>query len=129
MKKRHELGIEDQYELNAARCKAALDLLRGQRKLVAKYRHDAFVQIDDVTNEGVVASSSSRFRSDILKGQIQPVATVVPVEGSGGERCAPRLRRVRRDQLLAHAGEPAQDAGSGPNHRRVNDGIAILGGG
>ena len=58
MKKKPELGIKDPYELNEAQYKAALDLLRGQRKLVGKYWHDAFVQIDDFTNEGVVASGS-----------------------------------------------------------------------
>ena len=58
MKKKPELGIKDPYELNEAQYNAALDLLRAQRKLVGKYWHDAFVQIDDFTNEGVVASSS-----------------------------------------------------------------------
>ena len=38
--------------------KAALDLLREQRKLVGRYWHDAFVQMDDFKNEGVVASCS-----------------------------------------------------------------------
>jgi putative spermidine/putrescine transport system substrate-binding protein len=52
MKTNPALGIKDPYELNEAQYKAALDLLRGQRKLVAKYWHDAFVQIDDFTNEG-----------------------------------------------------------------------------
>ena len=58
MKNKPELGIKDPYELNEAQYKAALDLLRAQRKIVGKYWHDAFVQIDDFTNEGVVASSS-----------------------------------------------------------------------
>ena len=46
------LGIKDPYELNEDRYKAALDLLRQQRKLVGRYWHDAFVQIDDFKNEG-----------------------------------------------------------------------------
>ena len=38
--------------------KAALELLRVQRKLVSRYWHDANVQVDDFTNEGIAASSS-----------------------------------------------------------------------
>jgi len=84
MKKNPALGIKDPYELTEAQYKAALDLLRGQRKLVGKYWHDAFVQIDDFTNEGVVASSSWQFMANILKSKNRPVATVVPTEGATG---------------------------------------------
>jgi putative spermidine/putrescine transport system substrate-binding protein len=84
MKKNPGLGIKDPYELSEAQYKAALDLLRGQRKLVGKYWHDAFVQIDDFTNEGVVASSSWQFMANILKSKNRPVATVVPTEGATG---------------------------------------------
>lgn len=84
MKKNPALGIKDPYELNETQYKAALELLRGQRKLVGKYWHDAFVQIDDFTNEGVVASSSWQFQANILASKKQPIATVVPVEGATG---------------------------------------------
>ncbi len=84
MKTKPDLGIKDPYELNEAQYKAALDLLRNQRKLVGKYWHDAFVQIDDFTNEGVVASSSWQFQANILKSKNRPIATVVPVEGATG---------------------------------------------
>ena len=56
-----ELGIKDPYELNDEQYAATLDLLRQQRELVSRYWHDAFVQIDDFTNEGVVASSAWPF--------------------------------------------------------------------
>lgn len=55
------LGIKDPYELNEDQYKASLDLLRKQRQLVGRYWHDAFVQIDDFKNEGVVASGSWPF--------------------------------------------------------------------
>jgi putative spermidine/putrescine transport system substrate-binding protein len=84
MKKKPELGIKDPYELNETQYKAALDLLRGQRKLVGKYWHDAFVQIDDFTNEGVAASSSWQFMANILASKKAPIATVVPDEGATG---------------------------------------------
>ncbi len=79
-----ELGIKDPYELNEDQYKAALELLRAQRKLVARYWHDAMVQIDDFKNEGVVASSSWGFQVNLLKGEKQPIASVVPVEGATG---------------------------------------------
>lgn len=84
MKTKPELGIKDPYELNETQYKAVLELLRGQRKLVGRYWHDAFVQIDDFTNEGVVASSSWQFQANILKAKGRPIATVVPVEGATG---------------------------------------------
>lgn len=79
-----ELGIKDPYELNEDQYKAALTLLRAQRKIVARYWHDAFVQIDDFTNEGVVASSSWGFQANVLKSKNAPIATVVPKEGASG---------------------------------------------
>lgn len=82
--KQPALGIKDPYELNEAQYKAALELLRAQRKLVGKYWHDAFVQIDDFTNEGVVASSSWQFQANILGSKQRPIATVVPSEGATG---------------------------------------------
>lgn len=84
MKAKPELGIKDPYELNEAQYKATLDLLRNQRKLVGKYWHDAFVQIDDFTNEGVVASSSWQFQANILRSKNRPIATTVPTEGATG---------------------------------------------
>ena len=38
-----DLGIISPYELNEDQYKAALDLLRQQRKLVGRYWHDAFI--------------------------------------------------------------------------------------
>ncbi len=78
-----ELGIKDPYELNEDQYKAALDLLRGQRQLVSRYWHDAFIQIDDFKNEGVVASGSWPFQVNLLKAD-QPVASVFPKEGVTG---------------------------------------------
>ena len=72
MKKKPELGIKDPYELNEDQYKAALELLRGQRKLVGRYWHDAMVQIDDFKNEGVAASSSWPFQVNLLKGEKKP---------------------------------------------------------
>ncbi|MFP3336072.1 spermidine/putrescine ABC transporter substrate-binding protein, partial [Pseudomonas sp. SIMBA_064] len=53
-----ELGIKDPYELNEAKYKAVLELLRQQQPQIHRYWHDATVQMSDVKNDGVVASSS-----------------------------------------------------------------------
>ncbi len=79
-----ELGIKDPYELNEDQYKAALDLLRAQRKIVQRYWHDAMVQVDDFTNEGVVASSSWPFQVNLLVSQKKPIASTIPSEGATG---------------------------------------------
>lgn len=79
-----ELGIKDPYELNEKQYQAALDLLRGQRKLVSRYWHDAMVQIDDFKNEGMVASDSWPFQVNLLKADGVPVASTIPKEGATG---------------------------------------------
>ena len=84
MNHKPELGIKDPYELNEDQYAAALALLREQRKIVSRYWHDAFVQMDDFTNEGFVASSSWPFQVNILQSQDKPIASVIPVEGATG---------------------------------------------
>nr|WP_319490766.1 ABC transporter substrate-binding protein [uncultured Desulfobacter sp.] len=83
-KHKPELGIQDPYELNETQYKAAVEILRGQRKIVNRYWHDAFVQIDDFTNEGVVASSAWPFQVNILQSKGQPIASTIPEEGATG---------------------------------------------
>ena len=78
-----ELGITSPYELNEDQYKASLDLLRVQRTLVGRYWHDAFIQMDDFKNEGVVASGSWPFQVGILKADT-PIASTIPQEGATG---------------------------------------------
>ena len=91
-----ELGITSPYELNDDQYAAALDLLRQQRELVGRYWHDAFIQIDDFKNEGVVASGSWPFQVNLLKSEGQPVASTIPEEGATGWA----------DTLMLHAEAP-----------------------
>jgi len=84
MKHKPELGITDPYALNEDQYKAALDLLRVQRTLVGRYWHDAFIQMDDFKNEGVVASSSWPFMVNVLKAEGAKVASTFPEEGITG---------------------------------------------
>lgn len=79
-----ELGIQDPYELNEAQYKAVLELLRQQQPLIHRYWHDATVQMSDVKNEGVVASSSWGYMVNGLKAENQPVASTIPKEGATG---------------------------------------------
>jgi putative spermidine/putrescine transport system substrate-binding protein len=79
-----ELGIKSPYELNADQYKAALDLLRQQRTLVSRYWHDAFIQMDDFKNEGVVASGSWPFQVNLLVSEKLPISSTIPVEGATG---------------------------------------------
>jgi putative spermidine/putrescine transport system substrate-binding protein len=90
------LGAEQPYALSQEQYDAALDLLRQQRELVGRYWHDAFIQIDDFTNEGVAASSSWPFQVNILQAGGAPVASVVPEEGATGWA----------DTTLMHANAP-----------------------
>jgi putative spermidine/putrescine transport system substrate-binding protein len=79
-----ELGITDPYALNEAQYTAALDVLRKQHPLVHRYWHDANVQVQDFTNEGVVASGSWPFQANTLAANQQAIASTVPVEGATG---------------------------------------------
>ena len=79
-----ELGITSPYELNDEQYQAALELLRVQRTLVGRYWHDAFIQMDDFKNEGVVASGSWPFQVNILKSEGLPIASTIPAEGATG---------------------------------------------
>lgn len=79
-----ELGIQDPYELSRDQFNAALELLRQQRELVNRYWHDAFIQMDDFVNEGVVAASSWPFQVNLLQFDGQPIASVIPEEGATG---------------------------------------------
>lgn len=79
-----ELGITNPYALDRDQFNAALDLLRQQRELVGRYWHDAFLQIEDFTNEGYAASSSWPFQVNLLQAAGEPIGSVVPAEGATG---------------------------------------------
>jgi putative spermidine/putrescine transport system substrate-binding protein len=84
MATRKDLGITDPYALNEAQYTAALDLLRKQHPAVQRYWHDATVQVQDFTSEGVVASGSWPYQVNTLIANKQPIASTVPAEGATG---------------------------------------------
>ncbi len=77
-----ELGIDNPYDLTQAQFDAVVALLTEQRALINRYWHDAFVQMDDFANEGVVASGSWPFQVNFMEGV--SVASVIPQEGATG---------------------------------------------
>lgn len=81
---RPELGIVDPYQLTETQYAAVLDLLRKQQPLIHRYWHDATVQMSDVKNEGVAASSSWGYMVNGLKADKQPVDSTIPKEGATG---------------------------------------------
>jgi putative spermidine/putrescine transport system substrate-binding protein len=82
--KQPELGITDPYELTRPQFDAAVALLKQQRQLVSRYWHDANVQVDDFTNEGIVASGSWPFQVNLLQSNNVKISSVLPVEGATG---------------------------------------------
>ncbi len=82
---RHSIGhAHFQRHLARAQFDAAVKLLKQQRQLVTRYWHDAYVQMDDFRNEGVVASTSWPFQVNMLQFESAPIASVIPVEGATG---------------------------------------------
>lgn len=79
-----DLGIKDPYELSESQYAEVLKVLRGQHPLIQRYWHDANVQVQDFTTEGIVASGSWPFQANTLLANKQPIATTVPQEGATG---------------------------------------------
>lgn len=84
MAKKPDLGIKNPYELNETQYAAVLELLRAQKPLVHRYWHDANVQVQDFTNEGIVASSTWPFQVNTLRANKRPIDSTVPAEGATG---------------------------------------------
>lgn len=88
--KNPDLGIKDPYELDQKQYDAVVALLQQQRGLVARYWTDATSQIDDFTNEDIVASASWPYQVNTLAyahstDATKPdIASVVPAEGATG---------------------------------------------
>jgi putative spermidine/putrescine transport system substrate-binding protein len=76
-----ELGIDNPYDLNQTQFDAVVELLTAQRALISRYWHDAYVQMDDFKNEGVVASGSWPFQVNFSEA---PVSSTIPQEGATG---------------------------------------------
>jgi len=85
-----ELGITDPYELTQPQFDAAVALLNQQRPLIQRYWSDSTKQMDDFTNEGVVAATSWPYQVNALglahsADATKPdIGSVIPSEGATG---------------------------------------------
>lgn len=85
-----ELGITDPYELTKPQFDAVVALLKQQRPLLQRYWPDATSQIDDFTNEGVVAATSWPYQVNVLVAAHSEdpgkpdIGSVFPSEGATG---------------------------------------------
>jgi putative spermidine/putrescine transport system substrate-binding protein len=84
--KQPDLKITNPYELDQAQFDAVVKVLQAQRPLIARYWTDATSQIDDFTNEDVVASASWPYQVNALQAATPPVAvaSTIPSEGATG---------------------------------------------
>jgi len=112
-----ELGIKDPYALDRKQFDAAVELLRGQRKIVNKYWSDAAAQVDDFTSEGVVASTSWAYQVNTLQaaGKVK-IGSTVPAEGATGWADTTMMHAKAPHpncayMWLAHSLKPATQAG------------------
>jgi putative spermidine/putrescine transport system substrate-binding protein len=138
MTKKPDLGIKDPFELNQVQYDAALALLRVQHPLIQKYWHDANVQVQDFTTEGIVASGSWPFQANTLLANKQAVASVVPEEGATGWADTTMLAVGAKHPNCAYKwlewsisakvqGDVAAWFGSNPTVPKACEGNALLG--
>ena len=91
MHHQQDLGIKDPHELTEERVQGGAG--SAACAIVNRYWHDAFVQIDDFTNEGVVASSSWPFQVNIL---VSRASRSRAWSGRGRDRLGGHHRNARR---------------------------------
>jgi len=81
---RPELGIDDPYALTEEQLNAAIDLLRSQRPLIAKYWALASDEIDLFKNGDAVVGASWPYMTITLQDSGAPVRDMLPREGATG---------------------------------------------
>jgi putative spermidine/putrescine transport system substrate-binding protein len=79
-----DLGITDPYELDQKQFDAAVSLLKTQRKQIGNYWGSYTSQISDFKNGSIVIGATWPYQYNTLKGEHQPVASVLPKEGATG---------------------------------------------
>lgn len=78
------LGIKNPYQLNDAQFAAAIKLLEAQRDAGAQYWASYTDQMALYTSGDVVTGTSWQLQSNLLQAENQPIAGIVPAEGSTG---------------------------------------------
>ena len=84
MGKNPDLKITNPYQLNQAQFDAAIDLLTQQRDNGALYWGTYSDQVTSYAAEDVVIGTSWQFQVNLMQGEGEPIAGVLPDEGSTG---------------------------------------------
>jgi putative spermidine/putrescine transport system substrate-binding protein len=84
MSTKPELGITNPYQLNDAQFAEAITLLEGQRDAGAQYWSVYTDQMALYAAGDVVTGTSWQLQANLLQAENQPIAAVVPNEGSTG---------------------------------------------
>ncbi len=79
-----ELKITDPYSLDATQFKAAVDLLKEQRKNITTYWSAAQAEIDAFTSGDMVVGTTWQYQANVLEAAKVPIKAVKPKEGTTG---------------------------------------------
>jgi putative spermidine/putrescine transport system substrate-binding protein len=79
-----DLGITDPYQLNEEQFNAAIDLLEQQRDAGALYWSTYSDQVASYGAGDVTTGTSGQFMVNLMQAEDQPIAGVLPDEGSTG---------------------------------------------
>jgi putative spermidine/putrescine transport system substrate-binding protein len=79
-----DLKITNPYALDATQFKAAVDLLKEQRKNITRYWGTAQDEIDAFTSGDMVAGTTWQYQANVLTAANVPVKAIVPKEGTTG---------------------------------------------
>ena len=79
-----DLGITNPYQLNEAQFNAAIALLEAQRDNGALYWGTYSDQVASYAAGDVVVGTSWQFQVNLMQGEGEPIAGVLPAEGSTG---------------------------------------------
>jgi len=79
-----DLGITNPYALDDTQFKAAVDLLKEQRKNITTYWGTAQQQIDSFTSGDMVVGTTWQYQAGVLEAADVPVKAILPKEGSTG---------------------------------------------
>jgi putative spermidine/putrescine transport system substrate-binding protein len=80
-----DLKITNPYELDDTQFQAAVDLLKGQRKIIGEYWNDATKNISAYEAKSIVLGTTWQYNANVITSDKKvPVGTTVPKEGSTG---------------------------------------------
>jgi putative spermidine/putrescine transport system substrate-binding protein len=79
-----DLKITNPYSLDATQFKAAVDLLKEQRKNITRYWGTAQDEIDAFTSGDMVVGTTWQYQANVLTAANVPVKAILPKEGTTG---------------------------------------------